>query len=684
MTIKEKELNNYIDTISSKGIQKTTDWMDLWSTSLNYFFGNQNYHRKKLTNWTWVSVNYLWPSAQQEIAKLARNNPQIYCTPFEDSDAEAAEAWQGNLQWQWNKGLNKSGMRIPQLRGMLDCKLFGYRVSKIFWEDKCYWNDQTQQWEGDVKYKLWHPAEFWADSDEDINDGNCGTWRWVALEWAKARWPEHAKAIEDESVESDNTTGTGPDIAGSKSTNSATAKAAGVFAGGTDSGEEDTEGNMLVGFVNERLNGVKPAQGEKLVKIEEIYFKDQEEEDVTIEEDVPPQELMASGAAQMVNGFPMDTVSGQPMTSANWPKRVAKKYKKPLYPNGRFVVRCGKTILNPKVEDQVYPYTVWPFITIPHYMLPHMWQGSNAVELYRDMQDLINTSVSYLFNNVKMHGAPKLAIESDAIAVDPKTKKSFSIGAGAGAIIRLVRGGLTRMKIIPPPPMSPAVAMLYQLFSQEFKNMTGLQSMSRGEQSKGDMSATEASYVAISSQDRIFLQSIMEDCWVTGVMSMVAEVVQKNYDPGRWMRIVGDQNQMGVQQITSQMKNMRFDVTIAPSSQLPFDESKRLSELMQAYGILKDPTPNPLLPELLRSLKIHSWQKILSELPAYRQFIGIKQLYDAVSSGQMQPQQAVQIITNEAISQFQNSMQGKIAATQPQSQIDNGEPPVQLPPAGQR
>lgn len=672
MTKKNDELNNYIDTISTKGIAKTDDWKNLWQTSLNYFFGNQNYNRKKLTNWDWISVNYLWPSAVQEMAKLARNNPQIYCTPFEDSDAEAAEAWQGNLQWQWNKGLNKNGMRIAQLRGILDCKLFGYRVSKIYWEDKCYWDDNAQQWMGDVKYKLWHPAEFWADSDEDINDGNCGTWRYVTLNWAKARWPEFAKGIVEEAIEIDGTTG-GTPVAGSKSSSSDAARTAGVFAGGTDN-ETTSEGNMLVGFINERLNGVKPAQGEKLVKIEEIYFKDQEEEEIEVQEDVPLQELLDSGIAQSVNGFPVDVVTDQPMTSVNWPKRIARKYKKPLYPNGRFIVRCGKTILNPKPEEQIYPYTVWPFVTVPHYLLPHMWQGSNAVELYRDMQDLINTSVSYLFNNVKMHGAPKLAIESDAIAIDPKTKKSFSIGAGAGAIIRLVRGGLQRMKIVPPPPMSPAVAMLYQLFSQEFKNMTGLQSMSRGEQSKGDMSATEASYVAISSQDRIFLQSILEDNWVMELMSLVAEVCQKNYDPNRWIRIVGDQNQIGVQQITSRMKEMKFDVTIAPSSQLPFDESKRLNELMQAYGILNDPTPNPLLPEVLRSLKIHSWQKILAELPAWRQYVAIQGLYTQVSEGKIAPEVAVKIIYDEALSMFNNSMAGKISnATPPEPIVSSAQ-----------
>ena len=69
----------------------------------------------------------------------------------------------------WEKGVNKRGMRLEQMQTILDQQLFGYSVTKVFWEDKVEWDGK--QWLGDVKTKLWHPAEFWASDDERIDDG---------------------------------------------------------------------------------------------------------------------------------------------------------------------------------------------------------------------------------------------------------------------------------------------------------------------------------------------------------------------------------------------------------------------------------------------------------------------------------------------------------------------------------
>jgi len=178
------ESTNIIKTVQNlemRGMSVTRTWAAMWQESLEYFFGSQLKGKKKHKDWDWVVLNYIWPAAIQEISKLARRTPKIIAEPWDGSDSEAAEAWQGMLQWMANNGLNDHGMQIEQIKANLDAKLFGYRVYKVYWEDKCYWDDEQQQWMGDVKGKLWHPAHFWANDTEDVNNGAVGSLRYVEL-----------------------------------------------------------------------------------------------------------------------------------------------------------------------------------------------------------------------------------------------------------------------------------------------------------------------------------------------------------------------------------------------------------------------------------------------------------------------------------------------------------------------
>ena len=60
---------------------------------------------------------------------------------------------------------------------------------------------RDDEYQGDVKYRLWHPAHFWASDDEKIDDGDCGTERYVELDWAIKRWPEFEKELKLEAEE---------------------------------------------------------------------------------------------------------------------------------------------------------------------------------------------------------------------------------------------------------------------------------------------------------------------------------------------------------------------------------------------------------------------------------------------------------------------------------------------------
>lgn len=651
---KTADLNEKLDDMVAAGMASTNSWCDLWRAALGNFFGRQLEGKKRHENWEWVIVNYLWPAAMQEIAKIAKNNPRILCHPWETNDNEVAEAWQSRLQWDWQYGLNKTGMRIEQIYACLDSKIFGYRVSKVYREQNAVWNDQQKRWDGEVRHRLWHPARFWASDTEKIDDGDCGTVRYVTLDWAIQRWPQFEKKLREEADKfmAEVAAGTEPIVRGALSAGgSAEATAAGRYSGGKDYGLlKSYLDNRLVGLVlgEDVTEGKKKADKEApILKIEEICFRDYSTTDRKIEQDIPKGELLSDGSVT-TDGILFYTPDGKEMTAENWPKRTVKEYKEPNYPKGRFIIRAGHTILNPDEKQQKYEFSRWPFVVVPHYPLPHMWQGSNAVEMYRGVQDMINTSLTHLYNNLKCFGDPKIIVENNTLATNPRTKKQYGIAKGAGAIIRVVRGGLNRLKFQPPIPPSAGAILFYKLMAQEFKNLTGLQNIARGEKQEGKMTATEATQLAISSQDRIYLQSIMEELWVKGVMTLVAEMEQKYSNVNDFLRIVGEDNLVGVIQITQKLKEVRFDVDIEQGSTLPFDEEKKQLKYLKAYELLSNPNPNPLLPDVLRELGIRSWKKVLDQLPAWRQYLGIKALYEQVKAGQMAPEQAVAIIVRQA------------------------------------
>lgn len=639
------------------GMDRTKKWAAMWQQSLRYFFSQQLHGKKKHKDWDWVVVNYIWPSAIQEIAKLSKNFPKIIATGWGDEDSEAAETWQSALQWLWEKGLHRHGMRLEQIRAILDGKLFGYRVSKVFWENmpRGAWDDLNKVWVGDVKHRLWHPAEFWASDNEYIEDGDCGTIRYVTLDYSKRKWPDFKKSLEDEAVSYREKTSAGwmGDNIRGQLESGGTYPSAGL--GGQDKGVgEDIGTNQLLNliFASDKMSGDTEDKDQLFVEIRETYFYDDEDTKEKKEENIQPEILAAQGFLRMENNIPVHAENGKPILPEEWPTEIVKEWIQPKFPNGRFILRAGKTILNNDEVDQIYPYKQWPFIVIPHYLLPHMWQGTDAVQLYKSTQDMINVTVSHLSNHLKQFGAPIYAFEKGAIGISEKTKKAHRIGRGAGSLIRLALGGLKRFKRLDPAPLSQAEMLAYTIFTQEFKNLFGMQSVARGEKQKGKMTATEATMLSISANDRIQLQSVFEDEWVKQVCSLAAQICQKNYDLGRMVRIVGEDRIKGAIEITQQLKELKFDIDIEPGKTLPYDEEKRIAKYVQAYEMMQNPIANPMLPEMLRVLEISGWQKLLEKYEAWQVYYAFFQLKEQVTTGKLDPRTAVQMLVQKAVQSF--------------------------------
>jgi len=539
-------------------------------------------------------------------------------------------------------------MRLEQIYAILCGKIFGYRVSKIFWDERCTWDDQQKKWMGDVQHKLWHPAEFWASDNEKIEHGDCGTERYVELEWAQVRWPKFKEKLKLKAKKYKDI------VAGGGSTIRGQLASAGTFPsqgkGGIDKGLGANQSNDILDRIlsSDRMSGTKVDDDKLFVKLNETYFKDYSETPQKIEEDIPPQELIESGEMYSQDGVFYDS-KGMTVPLEKWPQRTVKQWKQPDYPTGRYVIHIDELILNP--DDQKYPHSRWPFVVTPHYLLPFMWQGINGVTLYKNVQDMINVTVSHLTNNMKMFGDPKIIVEKGAIDTPPgRHKEHYRIGKSAGSLIRVVKGAISgkRLQIVNPVTPSAAALQLYGLFNQEFKNLVGLQDSAQGKAGK-NLTATESSYIAISSHDRIALQNVFETEWVRQCCELIAEVCQTNYEPERWIRIVGEDKSAGVMQITQQMSTVKFDVDIQPAPAIPMDSEKRLVKLMKAYELMSAP-PNPMLPEILKALEVPNWKRLLKESGIWQEYMKFQQLYTAVAEGKISPEEGVRMLV-EAVRQ---------------------------------
>lgn len=644
-----KDLHDRLDELVTNGMEKTGRWVSLWIESMQYFFSDQLRGVKQKDNWDWVVINYIWPSAMQEIAKLSRNDPKINVQPWSNDDMEWAKMWQSSLNWQWKHGMNRRGMRLEQINALLDRKMYGYSVSHFFWRNRDQWDYERQVWEGDVGHKLWHPAYFWADDEEDIQKGNCGTKRYVRLDWAKAQWPDFADSMDEIATSVKDPVG-GWAYCHIRGSASGTMEASGT--GDADKIIERGKNiNALLGVIQQSEPYGKVEGKEKYVCLEQIWHRDYKEEETKEEEIIPLEELKQTGQAVEEGGVYTDP-DGMILTSETWPRRIRRTYKKPLYPDGRFSMRItGNDKKHILLHDQAWNFRQWPFIVTPHYLLPHMWQGIDSVQMYKTVQDMLNISCSHLYNNMKQYGDPKVEVDPNAVENPaPKNKKKgVQIGAGAGSVIVTKPGRVgTAVRFIDPPAVSAGATQLYGLFAQEFKNLFGLQSISRGEKDEGRMTATQARWLAITANDRISLQSIYEDLWVKECAQWMAMFMQTYYEPGRMLRIVGQDNQLGVVEFSQKMKDIRFDLDVERGSTLPYDEEQDLQKKMMAYQLVAQ-GPHPMLADMLRQLGISNWREIVAQTPGMQQFQQLMQLKEGVASGEIPIQEAAKLILQETV-----------------------------------
>ena len=104
MSENKNDFENKLDRIVDAGMAKTRRFYTMWNENLRYFFSDQLHGAPQRKNWEWVILNYIWPSAMQEIAKLTKNNPKIIVQPWTQGDEELADALPGPVLAGFGEG----------------------------------------------------------------------------------------------------------------------------------------------------------------------------------------------------------------------------------------------------------------------------------------------------------------------------------------------------------------------------------------------------------------------------------------------------------------------------------------------------------------------------------------------------------------------------------------------------
>lgn len=647
-----KELNGFLDDLVNAGMGVTNKWKDLWMTALQYTWGQMLRDIDPKENWNYIVVNRIYPLLFQNIAKLSKNNPKIITQGWDEEKPGVVafvEQWAGILQHIWESPY-KLDMRLKLIKGLLDAGVFGYMVGKTFWEDEPDngWDEAKKVWVGDVQHEFVHPALFWSDpSSETIQKAeNCGTKRRVKLEWAMNRWSEHKDDIDKQSYTADD-----PRFVADRDLVYENQKGSTLGRRRHRSGIFTKLVDLIInkGIGNQGQDSGIDSDKQRYVDIEEIYWKDYRKKKIVIKEPIPTDVLVSSGKAVVEEGTGLvfDAVNREPIDKdKNWPERVVREYDEPQYPNGRFVLRVGKTILNQKKNskdidtfqpEQRYKYSRWPFTIMPYHILPHMWQGGNAVEMVRNNNDMLNITMSALVNQVERTADPDKLIEAGTMAKDRKGRIR-KIKFGMGKLIVVAKGKLEMIKNMIWAPVDPAVLQLAALMKQDIDDNSFSQPVARGEITKGSTTKAEAIRANVNSHDYTGMQAVFLDGWIDETCTLIAEIVQLNYSPGRRLRIKGI-DKTSVTEATTELLAVELDVNIIPGSTLPFDEERKQAKYLQAYALVGEPVPNPMIVEVLRVLDITDREKIMAKyqgLVLFRQFIQMGQLVSQINPEELQ------------------------------------------------
>jgi len=684
-----KELNDTLDEMERMSASDCEPWWEMAADAHDYTFGNQLKNVTLKDGWHPTQVNYIFPALQQQLALLMQTDTRLYARPREDSDIPGAKVAEAALRWYYQIGI---GVKTLVCKCALDGFLTGNWILLVYWNEKPEggWDEEQKMWHGQVEVTL-VPYYFFgvAPGAETLADAE---WvfikRQMYVDEAKQRWPEYAEKIDKAALLTDTQaqpdwlangpkpTGwkgyVGPDTSG-VATNELGHKdkpkyygrlAAAITGAGKNKEEYEPE--------SERL---------QMVTVMECWFKDRTEEETVDETPISDEELEASGQVSYnEDDIPVLTETGEPLTEANRPT-TKREYDRPLYPNGRRVLRIGRIALNAKADKQRWDGKTLPFITGPFIWLPHTWRGVTGVEMVREPQDMVNEIIAHVVMAIRCFGDPRTVVELGALpgAKDDQSIKN-AVKNAAGKILVVNPNKLDAVRREPPPPLSADLFAAIKFFDELIRTLHGIHEIAQGKRSGGRLTATELLKLDQNSRLRtILLSGDLERTTGKELMTQVWELIVQHMSVGDMVRIVGEGGREDVIKIKGEyvdpdtrmvMKSVldaKFDLDIQVGSELPADKQREKEEalqLLQAVG-------PAYLPRLLETYGVPNLEEILNANEVLNVVNMAQQLDPALLPDVMAQ---IQEILEAAVEAQKKVEQG---ATQGQSQ--GGEQPAQEP-----
>jgi len=659
-----KKLNDLLDEMLRMSAAECEPWWDMAEDAARYTFGDQLHYFELDEGWRPAQVNYIFPAMQQQLAMLMQRDTRIFAKPWEDSDVAGAKVAESILRWYYSKSID---VKTLTCKCAMDGFLTGNWVLLAYWNDKPDggWDEEEKRWRGRVEVTLVPYYYFGvAPGAESLADAE---WvfikRLLYVDEAKQRWPEYASKIDDAALLQESDSGIPNMLGDADGFVNRTGASALVTADSSGIGTKEYAKNKpsyygrlaraVAGVHDTASEGYEPeSESLQMVEVLEIWFKDRSEEHVKEEVPESDEELEAGGKAAWNDADELVLAeTGEALTEANRPTRIAAEYDRPLYPNGRHILRIGRIILNSEPEKQRWHRKSLPFISGPYIWVPNTWRGSNAVELVREPQDMVNDVMMHIINAIKLSGDPWTVVEQGALpgGTDPE-KIHQMVKNAAGKILVTEAGRINSVRREPPPPGAMQLFSMIDFLDELIRSILGIEKITQGKASGGRLTATELLKLDQNSRLRnILLSGDLERTTGRELMALVWEIVVENCTEGDLVRIVGEGNREEVIKIKGEyqdpetgvmMKGVldaKFDLDIQVGSELPTDKQREKEEALQLFQAVGE----AYLPRLLEVYGVPNMQEIIDANGLLKLIQQAQELDPAVMQAAMAEVQAI-------------------------------------------
>ena len=561
-------LNLMIDTyvMASQAAQKERD--PFREQAVRMFLDDQLAGVEIKENWGRVQFNKIYPAIMQELAIQVQRwqNSDVQVRKIggsnEDDDAELIE---GRLRWLYFKGLD-----VPELmmRNILEAKVGGNYVNRVFWDDEFDWDDVQYAYIGRVCAELVDIKQFVIDPEcgSDLSKARyMGTHRRIELDWALRNWPDDEdriiEAAKSETEQEDRDRMGASDYEAYVNPSTAVTIDGGAQPG--EGGERPLrkgpgEGALAQLVLNPKRRRISSKEDDtaisklpRFITVTELYFLDFEQ-----------------------------TEDG-----------------KPKYPFGRMVLRVGRgnkaIILNDKpVNDedaQRWWMRDWPFLIGMNMPLPgNTWRGMDSGVMLKHIQDAINDVFRHWEMHVRLFADPRVMAEDGALPKDTNQGEQVDLQSCAGAYWKLADGALRqgKFRVDPPPPGSETMFRLMDLLQQQFDNLSGVHEIIRGQQG-AKMTATQSLQLQTNSRLRVGSQAWYADQYVVRLLTLAMIIDLRHRGEGDQIEIIDRKGGEELKELTREAIDMEYGLEMRVVTALPWDNERTQEKaiaLLESFG----------------------------------------------------------------------------------------------------